>query len=460
MTSSPSTADSGRGTKFPLPMPISGAVAVPGAYLGLAAYVGLPAPELPSPALAVVYGIAIVGAAFLLSWAAEAIQVDINAGLALALLALLAVLPEYAVDFVFTVKCGAEVGGGGGGGGVPEVCTLSLANMTGANRVLVGLGWPLVVLVAAITVARAKRGGAEGSAAESSSTHAKTVSLPRVMSAEIAFLGLATLYSLTLPLKTSLTLVDSVVFIGIFAAYAWRLTKMPTEEPDLIGTSLYVGQQDKRTRRLIVTGMFAFAALVILFSAEHFADSLVDTGKELGISQFLLVQWVAPLASESPELLVACLYAARLKAGDSLGALLSSKVNQWTLLVGGLPLIFAISAGTVDGLPLDAEQRFELLITAAQSLFAVSILIDRQLSYRGAALLLTLFLSQFLVSVVLPDYNRAVIIALSVLYLVLAVGRLVLKRDVAWQTVKDGFRTPMDTLAQQDEDDEKSRVDR
>ena len=65
------------------------------------------------------------------------------------------------------------------------------------------------------------------------------------------------------------------------------------------------------------------------------------------------MQWVAPLASESPELLVAGLYAWRLKAGDSLGTLISSKVNQWTLLVGGLPLIFALRAGTLDGLPLD-----------------------------------------------------------------------------------------------------------
>ena len=48
------------------------------------------------------------------------------------------------------------------------------------------------------------------------------------------------------------------------------------------------------------------------------------------------------------------------------------------------PLVFAISAGTLDGLPLDTEQRFELLITGAQSLFAVAILIDLTLSFRGA----------------------------------------------------------------------------
>jgi cation:H+ antiporter len=80
--------------------------AAPGIYLGLARVVGLPARELAPPLAAAVFGVAIIGAAFLLSWGAEAAQADISAGLALALLALLAVLPEYAVDFVFTLQAG------------------------------------------------------------------------------------------------------------------------------------------------------------------------------------------------------------------------------------------------------------------------------------------------------------------------------------------------------------------
>ena len=47
-----------------------------------------------------------MGAAFILSWAAEAAQLDISAGLAIAVLALIAVLPEYAVDFVFAWQGG------------------------------------------------------------------------------------------------------------------------------------------------------------------------------------------------------------------------------------------------------------------------------------------------------------------------------------------------------------------
>src|SRR5438874_5588844 len=115
--------------------------------------------------------------------------------------------------------------------------------------------------------------------------------------------------------------------------------------------------------------MLPAAAGVSLASAEPFAQSLVDTGEQFGLDTFLLVKWLAPLASEAPELLVAGLFAWRLNANSGLGALVSSKVNQWTLLVGTLPIVFAVSSGATHGLPLDAMQREELFVTAAQSAF-------------------------------------------------------------------------------------------
>ena len=143
-------------TGFPVQLGLAALVTLFGAWQGFATYLGLSTVHPGAPIEALVYGAAIVGAAFILSWAAEAVQVDINAGLALALLALLAVLPEYAVDFVFTAKCGGEYAANGGS---PEICGLSLANMTGANRVLVGVGWPLVVLVATLAVWHSRRAG-------------------------------------------------------------------------------------------------------------------------------------------------------------------------------------------------------------------------------------------------------------------------------------------------------------
>jgi cation:H+ antiporter len=175
----------------------------------------------------------------------------------------------------------------------------------------------------------------------------------------------------------------------------------------------------------------------------------VQTGAQLGVDQFLLVQWVAPLASESPELIVACLYAARLKASDSLGTLLSSKVNQWTLLVGTIPIVFALASFSLHGLPLDAQQRFELLLTAAQSLFAVSLLITLSLTVWGAVLLFVLFAVQFVGSLTLPpQIDRMVIIVLSILYVLLAAGQLVRKRHLLVRTTRDGLVTPFDELVE------------
>jgi cation:H+ antiporter len=297
--------------------------------------------------------------------------------------------------------------------------------------------------VASVAAWRARRGGGD----ESASAHVGRVELAPPMSAEVMFLGIATLYSLTLPLRSSLTLVDAAVFVTIFGAYAWRLSKAPAEEPDLIGTPAWIGARPRRVRRSWVIALFAVAGLFILATAEHFAQALVDTGSQVGISQFLLVQWVAPLASESPELIVACLYAIRLKASHSLGTLLSSKVNQWTLLVGTIPIVFALSATTFDGLPLDTNQRFELLITAAQSLFAVSVLVNLGLTMPGAVTLFVLFSVQFTVSITLPaDVNRWVIVVLSALYAVLAIGQLVRRRRRTARIVRDGLVTPFEEL--------------
>lgn len=435
--------------RFPPQLLVAVLAFLPGAYLGAAAYLHLPHPELPPALAATVFGAGIVGAAFVLAWAAEAAQVDISAGLALAVLAVLAVLPEYAVDFVFTYQAGQVYEQNGecvpnAGGANP--CSLALANMTGANRVLVGVGWPLVVLVATWAALRNRRAGG----APDDEARVGGVRLAPAMSTEVVFLGIATLYSLTLPLRTTLTLVDGAVFVTIFALYAWRLSKAPPEEPELIGVSAWVGKAPRPRRRTLVTVFFGVAALAILAVAEHFSTALVDTGQQFGVDQFLLVQWIAPLASESPELIVACLYAWRLAASNALGALLSSKVNQWTLLVGTIPMVFALSATTTDGLPIDTNQRLELLLTAAQSLYAVAILVNLSLTLSGAVTLLALFGVQFTVSVTAsPSVNQVVIVVLSVVYLLLAVGQLVRRRSRTRQVIRNGLATPFDALAQQ-----------
>lgn len=407
------------------------AATVPGIYLRLAE------PHMEHWVEALIFGLAIVGAAFLLSWGAEVAQLDISAGLAIAVLAFIAVLPEYAVDLSLALKGGdgfEEFGRAcqspaAAAAGDESACSLALANMTGANRLLIGIGWTMVIFIAWYRY----RGRGERTTG---------VELERSHSVELGYLSLATLYSLTLPLKGSITLVDAAVLVSIFIAYTIRISRAPAEEPHLVGPARWIGTFSVVGRRATVIGLFVFAALVIYLCAEHFAEALVATGKEFDISEFLLIQWLAPLASEAPELLVAGLYAWRLNTNAGLGTLVSSKVNQWTLLVGTLPIAFAIASSSVHGLPLGSAQREELFLTAAQSVFAVAILLNLRMSNKEALGLFSLFWAQFLIGAVVPsDWHGFERIAVGVVYLVLGVAILTRNRGAARRTLRDGFRT-------------------
>jgi cation:H+ antiporter len=385
---------------------------------------------------ALLFGLAIVGAAFAISWAAETAQLDISAGLAIAILALIAVLPEYAVDFVFTAQggnsyqldpsCPSPLGPGR-----ESPCDLALANMTGANRLLIGLGWSMVVFIAWYRLRRTR---------QLPPGRWKGIQLTRDHSIELGFLWVATLYSLTLPLKASITLIDTIVLVALFAGYTWRVSRAPAEEPHLVGPARYLGTFPVVTRRVSVIGLFLASGVVILLFAEPFAHSLQEAGKQLGISEFLLVQWLAPLASESPELLVAGLFAWRLNTNAGLGTLVSSKVNQWTLLVGTLPIVFAISSASTHGLPISAVQREELFLTAAQSFFAVAILSNLSLSLREAGYLFGLFWAQFIVGALVPEsMHAAERIGVGILYLLLGVAFILRDRRRVPQLVRDAF---------------------
>jgi cation:H+ antiporter len=407
-------------------------------------------PDLPHPVEALLFGLAIVGAAFLLSWAAEVAQLDISAGLAIAVLALIAVLPEYAVDFVFASKGGNSVQQFGAScppleGGTESPCSLALANMTGANRLLIGIGWSMVIFIAWYRVrATGRREGRPVVTWEG-------VRLNRGHSVEIAYLAVATIYSLTLPLKHSITLIDAVVLVGIFVAYTWRISRAPAEEPHLVGPAEYLGTFRTGTRRTTIVVLFIGAAVIILLCAEPFAESLVATGEAVGISEFLLVQWLAPLASEAPELLVAGLYAWRLNTNAGLGTLVSSKVNQWTLLVGTLPIVFAISSASLHGLPIEARQREELFLTAAQSFFAVAVLSNLSMSVREAWLLFGLFWAQFVVGAVMPeDLHMVSRLGVGVVYLAGGVWIFARDRQRLRRLLRDGFRASYAELSATD----------
>lgn len=351
----------------------------------------------------VIFGMGILGAAFLLSWAAEVAQMDVSRGLALALLALIAILPEYAVDLYFAWVAAYE----------PEYAHYATANMTGANRLLVGGGWPFIVLLFCLTFGK------------------KYIQLDKANRVEITYLTVATVYCFIIPIKGTLTLIDCLVLVGIFAAYAWRTAVMEVHEPELVGPAKLISRLTKTKRRLVNVLLFGFSGVTIFACAEPFAEALIHSGELLGIDEYFLVQWLAPIASEAPEFIIAALWTLRGDARSAIGALISSKVNQWTLLVGTIPLVYSISLGAPGQMPLDSRQIQEILLTGAQSIFAVAILMNLKMHLWEAGGLFFLFAAQL----VFPEIR----LPMSYLYFILASILLIHHRRQWGPMIREGL---------------------
>jgi len=357
---------------------------------------------------ALIFGVAILGGAFLLTWAAEVAEMDISQGLALAFLALVAVLPEYAVDLYFAAAAATR----------PEYTAYATANMTGANRLLIGIAWPLIVVLYWLRTRR------------------RELALPANRAVEVVFLSLATLYSFVIPLKGTLSLLDTAVLVGLFVGYMWRMARSESGEPDLVGPALALASLRTRNRRAAVIAFFVFSAIVVLASAEPFAEALVHLGRGHGIDEFLLVQWLAPLASEAPEIVIACILTTKGDAQAGMGAMVSSKVNQWTLLVGTLPLVYSAALGHPGSLHLDDRQVEEILLTAAQSLFGLAVLCNMTLSLAEAAVLFVLFASQLFFPSPTVRYGFCLV------YATLGLALLMRKRTDALQLFRAGLGLP------------------
>jgi cation:H+ antiporter len=375
------------------------AVAVSGSIPAVAAR--LAGIELPPVVAAAVFGGAVLAAVALLLWATEVARVELPGSLALAVLALVAILPEYAIDIYFAYSAG----------GKPHYAAYATANMTGANRLLIGVAWPLLVFSAIWAVRRrGRRGDRYGVLVE---PHRRV---------EIVFLVLATAYALVIPLTRRLAWYDTIVLGGLFVAYLWRIRRAEAGEKKLVGVAATVATQSAARRRAMIAVLFVGAAAVILTATEPFAHALIAAGARLGIDEFLLVQWLAPIASEAPEIIVALTYALRGRADDGLGALLAAKLNQWTLLIACLPVAYHLGGGARGGLPLGGRQTEELVLTAAQTLFGVAVLTDLRITRSEAVLLFGLFAAQFVVPA--PEVRYL----LAVVYLILAVVLLVRHR--------------------------------
>ena len=382
-----------------------------------------------APAMAVLAGgLAILGAAFLLAWGAETAEKDVPTAFAIAVLAVLAVAPEYAVDALFAWRAGANPG-------PSEAANLAIANMTGANRILIGLGWAGIAL---FTIYRAKR-SSDAAVIQRSGFLADAVKIDHDISLEITFLLAATAYAFFVPLGGGIGLVDTVVLVGLFALYIVIIIRGDIEEGDThVGVPAYFQEYSKRRRVAVVLFLFAYSGLIIFEAVHPFASGLKELGTALGIPPFFMIQWLAPLASESPELIVVAYLVNKARSTAGFNALISSKLNQWTLLIGTLAVVYSISAGHIGTLSFDQKQAAEIWITAAQSFFALTILMNFEISSREAIGLLVLFVSQVIAEFyVIQTYaeptstNISILIlyAYTALYILLGIGLFVKRSE-------------------------------
>jgi cation:H+ antiporter len=174
---------------------------------------------------------------------------------------------------------------------------------------------------------------------------------------------------------------------------------------------------------------------MIFTAVEPFAHGLEEIGTSIGVPPFFMIQWIAPLASESPELIVVAVLVYKARSTAGFNALISSKLNQWTLLIGTLAVVYSLALGGYETLPFDEKQTLEIWITAAQSYFALAVLINLNISIREALTLLVLFVSQVVIEflifrnvVALGVSSNDLLLGYTVVYLVLGTALFVRRR--------------------------------
>jgi cation:H+ antiporter len=335
--------------------------------------------ELPaaSPLTVLWAGPGILVASLMIAWGAEATQFFLAQGIALAVLALLQTLPEFAMEAVFAWH---------------QQVPFLFASLTGALMLLTGLGWPLIYFSAARAYRR-----------EFKRRPLLRIRLEAEHSVQVLALFVAIAYEAIVWWKGVLTIYDGVALIAIYASYVWIMGRLPPEKHEGIDEIAVVPRSiilaRKPVRIAAILGLFIAGGAVVFLVANPFLKGLFGLSLLIGIPKFQFVQWIAPLVSEAPEGISAYYWARDpYRAPIALMNLVSSNINQWTLLAGLLPLVLSLSAGRIASIPLDAEQSRDLLLTLSQSLLGALFLLKLELAWWEATGLFLLFLVQLAAS--------------------------------------------------------------
>ena len=163
--------------------------------------------------------------------------------------------------------------------------------------------------------------------------------------------------------KGSLTVLDALILIGLYGAYIYVLGKVPPraqeEAGDLPAIPRRIISLSRRKRIAAIVGLFLLGGVGLILVAEPFVESMLALAFAIGVSEFVFIQWVAPFLSEFPEKVSAFYWAKSPgKAPLALLNMMSSNINEWTMLAAVIPIVFSVSRGRIEGVPFDAFQRF------------------------------------------------------------------------------------------------------
>ena len=273
----------------------------------------------------------------------------------------------------------------------PENIGLATANFTGALRLLVGLGWPLIYYISAIFNLRSrKRGRSLG-----------PIKLDREHCVELMGLFIPTLYMFVIVIKGTLALYDSLILTAMYVVYISILLRMPPQEAEEILEAepipRFILTRRRWKRNTIIWLTFLGGAAGIYLVANPFLESMLGLSIVVGVPAFVFVQWVAPFLSEFPEKVSAFYWAKTVKKSPmALMNMVSSGIAELTLLVSLIPIVYCISRGGIYQIDFDWPHRVEILLTALQSLLGFILLANMQFKSYEAMGLFLLFIVQFL----------------------------------------------------------------
>jgi cation:H+ antiporter len=77
--------------------------------------------------------------------------------------------------------------------------------------------------------------------------------------------------------------------------------------------------------------------------------------------------------------------------------MVSSNINQWTVLVAMIPIVYSISTGKVSAIHFDSHQKVEIFLTIAQSALGMILLVNMEFRWYEALGLFSLWFVQFVI---------------------------------------------------------------